>query len=146
MRNSKSRWLKRQTLPSRRSSLRQATPSWSNCSPHVSPLQFPFATWMECWPLLHDRKRTSQWIPLHLSKRACRPQPPQTVQLIKPGLHLFQCLPCWISPLLALPPLDAYSWDSLSALCRKKVGLLFKWCTQWLTQQAELCLLPRGWG
>ena len=119
MKNDKPRWLKRQTLPSRRSSLRQAQLTQSSCCPGASPLQFPFTTWMKCWQMLHDRDRTSQWLLPHPSWRAHRPQPPQTVKIIKLGLHLFQCLPCWISPLLAHPLLDVHLQDSLAAPHRK---------------------------
>ena len=78
----------------------------------------------------------------HLSQRAHRPWPPQTVQLIKLGLHLFQCLPCWISPLLALPQLDAHLPDSLSAPHRK-VGLLFQWHTSVINATSRPMSTPK---
>ena len=45
-----------------------------------------------------------QQLPPHLSQRTHRPWPPQTVQLIKLGLHLFQWLSCWIFPFVGTPP------------------------------------------
>ena len=74
---------------------------------------------MKCWPPLCDRERMSQQLSLHPNWRVHRPWPPQTVQLIKLAFCLIQCLLCRISPLLALPWLDAHLPDSLLASCIK---------------------------
>ena len=74
---------------------------------------------MKHWPLLCDEKRMSQQLPLYPSQRANRSQTPQTVQFIKLRLHPLQCLPYFISPLLALPQLNAHLLDSLLGPHRK---------------------------
>ena len=79
----------------------------------------PLCYMSEALAPLHDRKRTSLQLSLYLSWRASRLQTPQTVQFVKLELHLFQCLPFWISPLLVLPLLGTHLLDSLLTTHRK---------------------------
>ena len=112
LRNGEPRWLKKQTLPSMLYVLGQAAALM-----HL--LCYP--------PLLHEWSAghhctTKGGHPSnHLSQRDHRPWPPQVVQFITLGLHLIQCLPCGISPLLALPWLNTHS---LMAPCRKSGSTL----------------------
>ena len=57
MRDSKHRWLRRLMPPFKKSSPSQAWLTWSSCCLDVSLLQFPFATWVMCWPLPCNRRR-----------------------------------------------------------------------------------------
>ena len=120
MRNGKPTWPKRQMLPSRRSSLMQAQPTQSSCYPHVSPLQFPMlhglstdhhcATGRGCPNIYH-----CTWAGGLTG--SCTPQ---TVQLVKLELHLFQCLPLLGIPFVGTPlsrvPISSIHW---LAPCRK---------------------------
>ena len=98
MRGSKHGWLSRQMPPFKRYFPGWAWLTLSRYCLGAFLLLFPSTTWMECWPLLHNRMRTSQLQPLHPSLRAHQLQAPQAVQLINLELHHFQYLPYQISP------------------------------------------------
>ena len=130
--------LKRQTLPSRSSFLRQAQLTQSSCYPGASPLQFPFATWMKHWPQLPNRKRTSQLLTLYPSQRAHRPQTSQTVQLIKRLTPPLPVPPFLDIPFTGTPQLGAHLQESLKALCRKS-GTALQQHPLWAKKQADPC-------
>ena len=108
MRTGEPAWLKRWTLPSGRSSLKQAQLNQLGYFPGESPpppilAWFSYITWERHWLLLCNEEQMPQWPPPHQSLRAYRPHPPQVALHIKLGLHLFPFFPCQTFPLSALP-------------------------------------------
>ena len=77
--------------------------------------------WVEQWPLLCNRTRTSL---LYLSLRNHWLQAPQAVQFIHSELHHFQYLPYWISPWYALSWWGAHLLSSLLSLHRRSKTVL----------------------
>ena len=69
MRGSKHRWLSRHMPPFKRY-FSQASLTLSSYCLGTCPLQFPFTTWAECWPLPCNRMRTSQIPQMHLGLMA----------------------------------------------------------------------------
>ena len=85
-------WLNRQMPLFKRSFPRWAWLPLSSYYLGAFPLQFSSTICVVCWPPTHNRMRTSQLPPLHLSLRAYQLQASQAVQFFHLELHHFQYL------------------------------------------------------